>query len=147
MREKKSRAWDKVTETHLYSDKFPSMWQFYKELENRGIRHWETEDYTGLKDKNGKEIYEGDILKWIYPAGYSLAEVRFGDFDNGEEYEDNDSGIGWYIKEQSYFNFKDSERENVEIRIHGFKGYPLSTYKHEVIGNISANKELLNVKS
>ena len=81
MRTKKYRAWDKVTETYLYSDTFPAMWLFFKELANRGIRHWETEDYTGLQDKQTlTDIYEGDVVNLI-PQGYAVvpAVIQWSD--------------------------------------------------------------------
>lgn len=60
MREIKFRAWHIKAKTMLYPEK---QWYLFgwKEDESQPI---EIMQYTGLKDKNGKEIYEGDVVKF-----------------------------------------------------------------------------------
>ena len=55
MREIKFRAWDKQSKQIVSMDG----WQ----IPIKHPKRYEIMQYTGLKDKNGKEIYEGDILK------------------------------------------------------------------------------------
>lgn len=64
MRENKFRAWDKFNEDMFFSGE--SLSQFFKKVERliKGGNCVEVTQYTGLKDKKRKPIYESDIIKW-----------------------------------------------------------------------------------
>lgn len=67
MREIKFRAWDKHTK-EMYQDV-----TYDKESEG-GVRPWIFMQYTGLLDKNGTEIYEGDIVRFAGHRVYGVVE-------------------------------------------------------------------------
>lgn len=102
MREIKFRAWDKRRKIMLLPDipngeanceTWNTLWgNFYDALEDVQ-REYELMQYTGLKDKNGKEIYEFDwlgdyLVRWIN-GKYILHHISSGDIidcDEGRTY-------------------------------------------------------------
>lgn len=70
--------------------------------------------YTGLKDRNGTEIYEGDIIDAVYLDSPEVVEFKVN--DGGPEYRD---WLGWTVSPHT------------------------DSTKVKVIGNIYENPDLL----
>jgi len=75
MREIKFRLWDQVNEKFIYCDLFDINKSVLSSVNEEDHI---PQEYTGLKDENGKEIYEGDIIQWSDDEGERKAEVKYG---------------------------------------------------------------------
>lgn len=111
MREIKFRAWNKKDNAMIQASENFDSYLF----NNKIIVPMQ---FTGLKDKNGKEIYEGDILRANYQKRYF-----------------------WVIKfKDGNFHFFVGDGENADALCfceNNLKGL-------KVVGNIYENTELLN---
>lgn len=110
--------------------------------------------YIGVDDKNGKEIYEGDICKFFdntYNANL-LGIVKFGQYEqdgSGSEYPPTPV-IGFYVEiikyqftEDSFYDDED-EYPKWNRKMSVLEAMDGNTYfDFEVIGNVYENVDLL----
>ncbi len=117
------RIWDKDEKCFL--DPYTKSRAVVKNLPNEKLLNLEIELFTGLCDKNGNKIYEGDILYY------------FKDCSEGEvfKYQVLFKEGAFYLFE-TYDGFVDDEDLIAEFDLKEL----------QVMGNIHENKELLNVR-
>ena len=134
-REIKFRAWDKKKNQMCWVGKLETLREDIYDIETIEVYDWNGErdwyeidapefilmQFTGLKDKNGKEIYEGDILM-IEKYSDKPQVIEWG-----EQFFESFYGMtGWKIKDSINYGF-----DSIEAK------------KSEVIGNIFESPELL----
>ncbi|MBU5424986.1 YopX family protein [Tissierella pigra] len=110
---------------YSYADSFGDEHDQWVELDN-------IMQYTGLKDKNGKEIYEGDICKYTF------------DLPNSSYATEN--GLKIRISKVFWSDWRGSFAIGNSLANNDLFNYVRNGNRVEVIGNIYENPELLEVE-
>ena len=117
------RCWDKMhncyqTSDNWFVDLYGQLWFKGAIFETGSDEDFTIEQCTGLKDRNGKLIYEGDVVKQTYKDGTNLCTEVFY----------NTELCRWYLR-KPYPNL-----HAVEYMVWDFYGSMADSF--EVIGNI-----------
>ncbi len=118
---------------HFIADDESEVWVELKNDNNNEIKA-DLMQYTGLKDKNGKEIYEGDIVR-IHKFTQELGE-NMGVIEGEKEFL---AKIEFSMYGGIYLNSRENDSCPLWEYENGFHEESI-----EVIGNIHENPELLN---
>ncbi|MGK5512341.1 YopX family protein [Brevibacillus formosus] len=131
-REIKFRAWDRKQSKMVDMNHLRHHASGFRLLDED--REYEFMQFTGLRDKNGKEIYEGDIVKTHNQN--NIVQYEQSSFMLVGLHEDK--------YERTYAHLRDYLIDITISNIEGSK-YDGITIKLEVIGNVYENPELLEV--
>lgn len=144
MRDLKFRYWDKESKSYVYSDSFDfdtnekKLEAFFRKANLYSDREYE--QFVGIKDSQGINIYEGDIIKneTSYEEYCSPAVVYTSVYE--------EIGYAFFMK------FKKIESHHIQL-LKNFNGvdlyeeFPLSYFNirnYTIIGNIHQNMDLFN---